>query len=169
MTAEIRNARFYLKQLLTLIDEHPQRHEYSFNAQALMREADALLEKTSKTSVFEPYYQHECASPTDRVAWALCQIIDDDAPLRWTRYRFAADCLAAHSVTMQALNVLAERSSTPKPLAYPLSEYHEDRGPVVWWCFPVTEPGWIGTPNDSDWPGYHTHWTPHPPVPQGPK
>jgi len=43
-----------------------------------------------------------------------------------------------------------------------LAEYHEDQGAVVWWKFPVNEPAWIGTPSDSDWPGYHTHWTPHP-------
>lgn len=43
---------------------------------------------------YEPYNK-ENASPTDRLAWLLCQIIDDDAPLRWTRYRFAARCLMA--------------------------------------------------------------------------
>lgn len=49
--------------------------------------------------------------------------------------------------------------------ARPLSEWHEDFGPAVWWAFPVVEPAWIGSPDDSDWPGYHTHWTPHPPMP----
>ena len=49
--------------------------------------------------------------------------------------------------------------------ARPLSEWHEDDGPVVWWRFPVHEPAWIGTPLDTDWPGYHTHWTPHPAAP----
>lgn len=49
--------------------------------------------------------------------------------------------------------------------ARPLSEWHEDDGPVVWWLFPVHEPAWIGTPLDTDWPGYHTHWTPHPAAP----
>jgi len=46
----------------------------------------------------------------------------------------------------------------------PIEEYHEDMGPVTWWKFPIDEPAWIGTPNDSDWPGYHTHFTPHPPL-----
>ena len=46
-----------------------------------------------------------------------------------------------------------------------LAQYHEDFGVVTWWRFPVDEPAWIGTPNDDDWPGYHTHWTPHPAVP----
>lgn len=43
--------------------------------------------------------------------------------------------------------------------ALPRNEWHEDDGPVLWWTWPVTEAPWCGTPNDSDWPGYHTHWT----------
>jgi hypothetical protein len=49
--------------------------------------------------------------------------------------------------------------------ARPLSEWCEDFGPVTWWKLPVEEAAWIGTPNDDDWPGYHTHWTAHPVVP----
>lgn len=33
--------------------------------------------------MYEPYNE-AAASTVDRVAWALCQIIDDDAPMRWT-------------------------------------------------------------------------------------
>lgn len=54
----------------------------------------------------------------------------------------------------------------PRPIARPLRQYHEDMGPVTWWKFPIEEPSWIGTPNCSDWPGYHTHFTPHPPIPK---
>lgn len=54
-----------------------------------------------------------------------------------------------------------------QPVALPLSAWHEDDGPVVWWTFPVEESAWIGTPNDIDWrPGYYTHWTPHPVIPE---
>lgn len=53
----------------------------------------------------------------------------------------------------------------PDVTALPLDDWHEDDGPVVWWKFPVEEPSWIGTPLDTNWPGYHTHWTPHPPIP----
>lgn len=53
-------------------------------------------------------------------------------------------------------------------VARPRSEWHEDDGPVTWWSIPVQEPAWIGQPTDSDWPGYHTHWTPHPKVPSAP-
>lgn len=54
----------------------------------------------------------------------------------------------------------------------PLEEWHEDFGDVVWWTWQddtwLGEPSYIGTPNDSDWPGYHTHWTPHPAFPPYP-
>jgi hypothetical protein len=57
---------------------------------------------------YEPY-DRKTASPADRVAWALCQIIDDDAPLRWTRYRFAAECIARNKEVMADLRALAKR------------------------------------------------------------
>ncbi|MCU1008649.1 hypothetical protein JAK76_06580 [Stenotrophomonas maltophilia] len=58
----------------------------------------------------------------------------------------------------------------PVPLiARALAEWHEDDGNVLWWAWCgrnwAGEPAWAGTPNDSDWPGYHTHWTPHPSQP----
>lgn len=61
-------------------------------------------------------------------------------------------------------------ASAPPPFASPehartLAEWSEAQGPVVWWAPPVREPSYIGQPGDSDWPGYHTHWTPHPKVP----
>lgn len=40
-------------------------------------------------------YDEQTASTEDRIAWVLCQIIDDDAPMRWTRYRFVAECTPA--------------------------------------------------------------------------
>lgn len=51
-------------------------------------------------------YDEETASTKDRIAWALCQIIDDDAPLRWNRYRFAAECIAYNETLMQDLQEL---------------------------------------------------------------
>lgn len=30
----------------------------------------------------------------------------------------------------------------------PIEEYHEDMGTVLWWKFPITEPPYVGTPND---------------------
>lgn len=93
---------------------------------------------------------------------------------------------AVHLSELEAAHVSGVRADLPQPIntapkagrflgwdahgpevwrARPLSEWHEDDGPVTWWALPVQEPAWIGQPTDSDWPGYHTHWTPHPPVP----
>jgi hypothetical protein len=57
---------------------------------------------------------------------------------------------------------LEEYRAAAAPVAIPGERYHEDMGPVTWWRLPVDEPPWVGTPNDSDWPGYHTHFTPAP-------
>lgn len=56
--------------------------------------------------MYEPY-DKDAATVEDRIAWALCQIIDDDAPMRWTRYRFAARCIAKNSEVMADLRMLA--------------------------------------------------------------
>lgn len=50
--------------------------------------------------------------------------------------------------------------------AWPLEHYHEDMGPVLWHRFPIEEAPWCGAPNDSDWPGYHTHFQPLPEPPR---
>jgi len=55
--------------------------------------------------MYEPY-DKETATTTDRVAWVLCQIIDDDAPTQWTRYRFVASCIARNSDLMKDLQEL---------------------------------------------------------------
>ena len=74
--------------------------------------------------------------------------------------------------------------------ARPLDEWREDMGDVLWWCFPITEAPYVGSPLDlglpvslrtefnsepvlaavryvGGWPGYHTHWTPIP-IPEAP-
>lgn len=56
---------------------------------------------------YQPF-DKETASTTDRIAWALCQIIDWDAPLRWTRYRFAASCIAHNPEVMADLEKLSK-------------------------------------------------------------
>lgn len=58
--------------------------------------------------MFEPFNK-ERSSTEDRIAWALCQIIDDDAPLRWTRYRFAAICIAKNEELMADLKELGAK------------------------------------------------------------
>ncbi len=39
-----------------------------------------------------------------------------------------------------------------------LDAWHESEGDVLWWRFPVDEPPYVGSPLDTEWPGYHTHW-----------
>jgi hypothetical protein len=62
------------------------------------------------------------------------------------------------------------RQALAPEVATPGEEYHDDDGPVLWWQLPAMdgEQPWVGTPNDSDWPGYHTHFTPPPPAPVAP-
>lgn len=52
--------------------------------------------------MYQPY-DEATASTEDRIAWALCQIIDDDAPLRWTRYRFVALSIATNDKLVEQI------------------------------------------------------------------
>ena len=90
----------------------------------------------------------------------------DEELVAWLRDRAESTSLAhaARRIT-RAADLLEQRHPAPVPVAIPGEEYHEDMGAVTWWRFPVDEPPWVGTPNDSDWPGYHTHFTPAPPEP----
>lgn len=69
------------------------------------------------------------------------------------------------NITTTAIR-LYEAAKQEQPLR-PIQHYHEDMHDVLWWRFPVEEPPYCGTPNDSDWPGYHTHFT-HITVPPNP-
>jgi hypothetical protein len=42
---------------------------------------------------------------------------------------------------------------------YPIEDYHEDIGPVLWWKFPIVVPPYVGSPLCRDWPDYHTHFS----------
>lgn len=62
-----------------------------------------------------------------------------------------------------AVSEILESLSRPRPL----DEWHEDDGDVLWWLLPVSEPPWVGSPLDNDWPSdYYTHWTPLPKPPE---
>jgi hypothetical protein len=50
---------------------------------------------------------------------------------------------------------------------HPRDQYHEDKGPVLWWRFPIQEPPYVGSPTDETWAeheleGFYTHWSPIP-------
>lgn len=53
-------------------------------------------------------FDKDTASTLDRTAFALCQIIDDDAPMGWTRYRGVAQGIAHNKDLMRDLEMLAQ-------------------------------------------------------------
>lgn len=71
---------------------------------------------------------------------------------------FVSECLTRIAAAEQRADAL-ERERDEAMTLRPESEWHEDVGPVLWWSLPIGEPPYSGTPLDSDWPGYHTHWT----------
>lgn len=75
--------------------------------------------------------------------------------------------IAAIEAADRAGYALAPKIAAPT-IARPLADWHEDLGSKVWWFFPMDEAPWIGTPLDSDWPGYHTHFTELPALPVEP-
>lgn len=108
----------------------------------------------------------------DTLRWAagIVQLYDDAT--------MAADYMVdANDVEgiLKALGDYADRfahlESGAPVMAVPLDDYHVDRGSVVWFAWDAErkawlgEPAWIGQPDDSDWPGYHTHFIPHPEFP----
>jgi hypothetical protein len=58
------------------------------------------------------------------------------------------------------LDTPAPAAPTPGITARPIDEWHEDYGDALWWTFPILESPYCGSPLDSAWPDYHTHWTP---------
>lgn len=95
------------------------------------------------------------------------------------RDRFQRDMYLS-TLTWELWRAWQARASLPTPpaqaaqvpvLARSLSEWHEEDGTVIWWAWNGEARGWageaayIGSPLCDDWPGYHTHWTPHPSQP----
>ncbi|MBQ1763639.1 MAG: hypothetical protein IIZ92_12135 [Aquincola sp.] len=76
--------------------------------------------------------------------------------------------LLLHSEACANLVAYLETGSDVAPcatIARPLEEWDESMGDCLWWKFPVEEACYVGHPNCDDWPGYHTHFTPHPAMP----
>ena len=103
-------------------------------------------------------------TPTVHEALARLIELDEQAPTGFeigTDPQWTNDWYQAIHQARQALG---------PEVAIPGEQWHEDDGPVLWWLLPVmdAEEPWAGTPNDSDWPGYHTHFTRLPPAPVAP-
>ncbi len=84
-----------------------------------------------------------------------CRKLTCEAADEIDRLQTANDYAFGPSGQLAKLRAEIERLHCVKPLA----EWHEDMGPMLWWKFPIDEAPYAGGPNDSDWPGYHTHWT----------
>lgn len=73
--------------------------------------------------------------------------------------RQLTETVGVHGPTVLSLIAAARELKTYRR-ALPLRNWHEDVGSALWWRFPVTEEPYAGSPLDTEWPGYHTHWTP---------
>jgi len=65
---------------------------------------------------------------------------------------------AAYLTITDALSELAQRRA--EQTWQQIDKWHEDIGPCFWAKFPVDEPYYAGSPLDTDWPDYHTHFIP---------
>ena len=109
---------------------------------------------TTLASLLHPAYE-----PGDGIANGA-QLVDG----QWWHPVLGCDSL---QVVVDNARSLLNKGRGPL-IATPGEEYQDDDGLVLWWRFPGVEPPWAGTPNDCDWPGYHTHFTSLPPYPVAP-
>ncbi len=91
-------------------------------------------------------------------------------PVAWQGVHDQTDLYYTKPVQADVRPLYTAPQPAPAPLiARSLAEWHEQDGNVAWWAWNgrewAGEPAWIGTPNCEEWPGYHTHWTPHPEQP----
>lgn len=78
----------------------------------------------------------------------------------WSRNSIPATAADWQRAVMTTERKRLQRLPFPGDSAQLLKDWNEDYGPVLWWQYPVEEPPYAGTPLDTYWPGYHTHWTP---------
>lgn len=78
---------------------------------------------------YEPF-DKQTAAVEDRIARALYQIMDEDAPMRWTRYRSVAACIAFNPKVMADLQKLAKkkRKEVPEPTRDQLEAFIQRAG-----------------------------------------
>ncbi|RRJ62424.1 hypothetical protein EHV15_05265 [Paenibacillus oralis] len=76
------------------------------------------------------------------------------------KHKERADFAEKLAVEQTKLILQAEAQEKKLREARPIDEWHEDYGDALWWAFPIEESPYCGNPLASDWPGYHTHWTP---------
>ncbi|PLS19105.1 hypothetical protein CVD28_01475 [Bacillus sp. M6-12] len=64
------------------------------------------------------------------------------------------DAFFAYNMAVKRLGELEDSL-----VAKPIDEWTEDDGDCLWWTFPIQEPPHCGSPLDSDFPDYLTHFT----------
>lgn len=120
---------------------------------------------------------HEATPETARELWAvhvpkgvdesLFVCLTGNGPTSEAHARFIAIAPWAIKALLAEVGALtatvAERDA--ERVVRELDDWSDAEGCVLWWRLPVDEPPYVGTPGDSDWPGYHTHWTRLPPAP----
>ena len=122
----------------------------------------------------------------DRVVEAACETFLQAMPQGFSCSNGPAPGQFQH---MMRAALAAAEAEAGKPR--PLSDWTEEVGDVLWWRFPIEEAPWIGSPLSvghtvevwtrdapetrvvcrgyvGGWPGYHTHWTPLPSMPENP-
>ena len=52
-----------------------------------------------------------------------------------------------------------EHEDIDSRLPMELEDWFDEDGDVLWWKFPIVEPPYVGSPLDTDFPDYVTHWT----------
>lgn len=119
-------------------------------------------------------------SAASKPLWAKCPACDACWPVAYlpldlmATARAAAQAICPNSCSAKPILANQNDGVLLEPMrAFPLSTWTEGMGDVCWWRWMghewLGEAAWIGRPADNGWPGYHTHWTPHPNFPEAPK
>lgn len=143
---------------------------------AAVREAEAVERFSSAEQVrkkLHPIVPDRAIKNTIKAFKELVGSVPDYIESQLSEFVGQKNTSEARATIVDKLDSLV-RHAEPVLRARPLEEWHEDHGNVVWWAWDndrkewFGEPAYIGKPLDSDWPEYHTHWTPHPAFPAAP-
>lgn len=152
---------YAMKEALTAALSYLQPVDVAAVRRRAFEEAATLIDEGFEKAVGKPWRNDGKSSKNDR------------CPHDKFMYE---DCENCASSAIRALSAEPTHGDQPQPIvsARPLDEWHEDYGDVVWWAWDDNKKEWFGEapfishPLSSDWPDYHTHWTPLPNCPAAP-
>lgn len=58
-------------------------------------------------------------------------------------------------LSLDTLQELIDKATVLRPI----NEWYEELGDCLWWMLPISEPPYVGSPLDDDFPSYVTHFT----------